>query len=148
MNYLGIVLPRPRRSLGMGRPNLCGFSRSKETILLVGGAIGAMSAPSYAQDYEGYNYPPPPQDPYATPWVGSNTELFALFERDRRLIPPGDLHELRFEDLEKSPPDCLANLYQGLSLPDFERFWQQASVYLDSIAGYKKHLHLDGRGSG
>jgi len=41
-------------------------------ILLAGGAIGVMSAPSYAQMY-GYNYPPPPQNPYATPWVGSNT---------------------------------------------------------------------------
>ena len=41
-------------------------------ILLAGGAIGAMSAPSCAQMY-GYNYPPPPQNPYATPWVGSNT---------------------------------------------------------------------------
>ena len=39
-------------------------------ILLAGGAVTAMSAPSYAQ---GYNYPPPPQDIYATPWVGPNT---------------------------------------------------------------------------
>jgi hypothetical protein len=39
-------------------------------ILLAGGAVTAMSAPSYAQ---GYNYPPPPPDPYATPWVGPNT---------------------------------------------------------------------------
>jgi hypothetical protein len=69
------------------------------------------------------------------------TDLFALFERDRRLIPPGDLHELRFEDLEQSPRECLANLYQELSLPDFERFWQQASVYLDSIADYKKNTY-------
>jgi hypothetical protein len=67
------------------------------------------------------------------------TELFALFERDRRLIPPGDLHELHFEDLEKSPRECLEKLYQELNLPDFERFWQQASVYLDSIADYKKN---------
>jgi hypothetical protein len=35
----------------------------------------------------------------------------------------------------------LAKLYQGLSLPDFERFWQQGSVYLDSIAGYKKNTY-------
>jgi hypothetical protein len=69
------------------------------------------------------------------------TELFALFERDRRLIPPGDLHELRFEDLEKSPRECLAKLYQGLSLPDFERFWWQASAYLESIADYKKNTY-------
>jgi hypothetical protein len=39
-------------------------------ILLAGGAVIAMSAPSHAQ---GYYYPPPPQNPYATPWVGPNT---------------------------------------------------------------------------
>ena len=39
-------------------------------ILLVGGAVGAISTPSYAQ---GYSYPAPPQNPYATPWVGPNT---------------------------------------------------------------------------
>jgi len=39
-------------------------------ILLAGGAIAAMSAPSYAQVYE---YPPPPPDPYASPWVGPDT---------------------------------------------------------------------------
>ena len=69
------------------------------------------------------------------------TDLFALFQRDRRLIPPGDLHELRFDDLEKSPRDCLAKLYQELSLPDFERFWPRVSVYLESIAGYKKNTY-------
>jgi hypothetical protein len=65
-------------------------------------------------------------------------ELFALFERDRRLIPPGDLHELRFEDLVKSPRECLSRLYQELSLPNFEPFWSEASAYLDSIADYQK----------
>ena len=69
------------------------------------------------------------------------TDLFALFERDRRLIPPGDLHELRFEDLEKSPRECLARLYQELDLPGFDRFWRKASVYLESISGYKKNTY-------
>lgn len=69
------------------------------------------------------------------------TDLFSLFERDRRLIPPGDLHELHFEDLEKSPRECLEKLYQELNLPDFERFWQYASVYLDSIADYQKNSY-------
>ena len=39
-------------------------------ILLAGGAVAVMSAPSYAQVYE---YPPPPQDPYESPWVGPDT---------------------------------------------------------------------------
>ena len=42
-------------------------------IVLAAGAIGARPAPSYAQGYAGYTYPPPPQNIYATPWVGSNT---------------------------------------------------------------------------
>jgi hypothetical protein len=42
-------------------------------ILLAGSAVGIMSGPSQAQGYGGYNYPPPPQNPYATPWVGANT---------------------------------------------------------------------------
>jgi hypothetical protein len=42
-------------------------------ILLAGSAVGTMSTPSYAQGYGGYNYPPPPQNIYASPWVGSNT---------------------------------------------------------------------------
>ena len=39
-------------------------------ILLAGGAVAAMSAPSYAQ---GYVYAPAPADPYSQPWVGPNT---------------------------------------------------------------------------
>jgi hypothetical protein len=65
-------------------------------------------------------------------------DLFALFERDRGLIPAGDFYELRFEDLVASPQDCLTAIYQELSLPDFERFWPEVSAYLRSIADYKK----------
>jgi hypothetical protein len=39
-------------------------------ILLAGGAVAFMSAPSYAQVYE---YPPPPTDIYESPWVGPDT---------------------------------------------------------------------------
>jgi hypothetical protein len=42
-------------------------------ILLAGGAIGAMSAPSFAQGYGGYVYSPAPPNPFSTPWVGPNT---------------------------------------------------------------------------
>ena len=35
----------------------------------------------------------------------------------------------------------MAKLYRELSLPDFERFWQQASVYLNSLADNKKNTY-------
>ena len=39
-------------------------------ILMAGGAVAVMPAPSYAQNYV---YPSPPQDIYASPWVGPDT---------------------------------------------------------------------------
>jgi len=68
-----------------------------------------------------------------------NTELLSLYHRDRALIPPGSLHELRFEDLETSPRKCLEKLYAELGLPGFEAFWERAEAYLKSIAGYRKN---------
>ncbi|MGC8490581.1 MAG: hypothetical protein ACP5SH_02475, partial [Syntrophobacteraceae bacterium] len=41
-------------------------------VVLAGGMITAASSPSFAQDY-GYDYPPPPADIYAQPWVGPDT---------------------------------------------------------------------------
>jgi hypothetical protein len=68
-------------------------------------------------------------------------QLFALYERDRGLIPPGDLCELRFEDLEKTPRQCLEKIYQELSLPGFDRFWAKAAVYLEGLADYQKNTY-------
>jgi len=65
-------------------------------------------------------------------------ELFRLFERDRHLIPPGCLHELRLEDLEKSPRDSLYEIYENLELPGFESFWARVEPYLKSIEDYQK----------
>ena len=50
-------------------------------ILLAGSAVGTMSTPADAQGYGGYNYPPPPQNTYASPWVGSNTP-WVFFQGD------------------------------------------------------------------
>ena len=69
------------------------------------------------------------------------TELYALFERDRRLIPPGSFTELRFEDLETSPRKCLERLYMELDLPDFESSWEFAAAYLGKLGRYKKNRH-------
>jgi omega-hydroxy-beta-dihydromenaquinone-9 sulfotransferase len=69
------------------------------------------------------------------------TELYALFERDRGLIPPGSLHELRFEDLERSPGECLEKLYAELGLPGFARFWERAAAYLGNLGGYQKNTY-------
>jgi hypothetical protein len=67
------------------------------------------------------------------------TELSVLFERDRGLIPGRALSEVRFEDLVAQPRECLARIYEDLQLPDFDRFWGNASRYLGTIWGYRRN---------
>lgn len=69
------------------------------------------------------------------------TELYALFDQHRDLIPPGNLSELRFEDLESSPRECLEKLYAELNLPGFERFWDRAAAYLNDLGSYQKNTY-------
>src|SRR5690606_8688957 len=45
--------------------------------------------------------------------------MYEAFERDRELIPPGRLVELRYEDLVSNPREQLRNVYDGLALGDF-----------------------------
>lgn len=73
-----------------------------------------------------------------------HVEMYSLFERDRRLIPRGALHEIRFEDLEAMPIKTLKSIYNCLNLCDFDMFADKAANYLESIREYKKNeYHLD-----
>ena len=47
--------------------------------------------------------------------------MYEAFERDRELIPPGRLVELRYEDLVSNPREQLRSVYDGLALGDFSR---------------------------
>jgi len=68
-------------------------------------------------------------------------ELFSLFERDRGLIPPGSLYEMKFEDLEAEPIRTLRGMYEGLGLTGFEPFEERLKVYLKSTADYEKNSY-------
>jgi omega-hydroxy-beta-dihydromenaquinone-9 sulfotransferase len=69
------------------------------------------------------------------------TELFDLFERDRVLIPPGDLYEMTYEDLEARPVETLRAMYESLGLPGFEPFSERVAAYLATIRDYQKNAY-------
>lgn len=64
---------------------------------------------------------------------------FDVYERDRHLIPQGNLHEVRFEDLENDPVEEVAGLYSALSLPGFETLRPLLENDLRRIKRYKKN---------
>ena len=48
-------------------------------------------------------------------------EMYAAFERDRTTLPPGSLHEIRYEDLVADPVARLREAYERLELGGFDR---------------------------
>jgi hypothetical protein len=69
------------------------------------------------------------------------TEMYDAYFADRALVPPGQLVEIAYEDLERDTIGRLRSIYEGLSLGDFEPIRPQMESYLASIADYKKNRH-------
>jgi len=64
---------------------------------------------------------------------------FEAYERDRQLIPEGNLHEIRYEDLAANPLEELEKVYGGLGLNGFETVKQIVAPQVPQIKRYKKN---------
>lgn len=80
-------------------------------------------------------------------WAGrvfrQYNEMYDAFFEERGLIPPGDLHEVGFEELEKDPVGEVRKAYAALGLPDFGEVEPELRRYVASIAGYRKNAHRE-----
>jgi hypothetical protein len=65
--------------------------------------------------------------------------MYEVFFEERKLIPLGNLVEVRFEQLEEDPLGQLRHIYAVLGLPDFGLVEPALRRYVDSITGYKKN---------
>ena len=63
------------------------------------------------------------------------------FEKSRSLIPAGQLHTLRYEDLEKDPVGQLRALYSSLGLSGFDSVVPALNQYLAGVANHKKNSY-------
>lgn len=63
--------------------------------------------------------------------------MYQAFERDRDLIPPGRLVEVRFEDLIADPKGQMRHVYQQLELGPFSRAEQGIDEYLRAAKDYR-----------
>ena len=57
------------------------------------------------------------------------------------LIPDGQFHFMRHEDLESNTYDEIVRLYGALDLPDLNEFKPILQEYVDSLRGYKKNVY-------
>jgi hypothetical protein len=67
--------------------------------------------------------------------------LYDAFFEGRDLIPDGQFHEMRFEDLERDPVAEIRRLYESLGIPGFEAFRPSLEDYVRSNSGYRKNAY-------
>ena len=61
------------------------------------------------------------------------------YERTRSLVPAGNLHEIRFEDLEADPLGEMHRIYQGLGLSGWESIEPAIQQKLPELNRYRKN---------
>lgn len=68
-------------------------------------------------------------------------DMYDAYFEDRDAVPPGQLVEIAYEDLDRDPVGQVRAVYEGLALGDFEPFRPTLERYLGSIADYQKNRH-------
>jgi hypothetical protein len=63
--------------------------------------------------------------------------MYDAFFEERPLIPEGQFHEIRYEDLVKDPVGQIRATYERLGLAGFAAFRPQLQAYVDSLSGYR-----------
>ncbi|WP_430810754.1 MULTISPECIES: sulfotransferase family protein [unclassified Carboxylicivirga] len=63
------------------------------------------------------------------------------YEKDKQLIPHGNLFELRFEDFEKDPYNLTKSIYSELGIDGFDAASHSIKAYIDNKKGHKKNAY-------
>lgn len=69
------------------------------------------------------------------------TRLYHTYEEEKKLIPEGNLIEIKFEDFETQAMEMTEKIYKTLSIPGFEKAKEDIAAYLDKKKGYKKNAY-------
>lgn len=71
--------------------------------------------------------------------IGRYRTLYGAFFTDLPLIPPGNFHEVGFEQVERNPLEAVDEIYGALSLPGLEQARPKIETYVGTLKGYEKN---------
>jgi hypothetical protein len=69
------------------------------------------------------------------------SRIYAVFERDRHLIPPGQFCEVRYEDLVQNPVEEMRKIYDQLGLGEFDKVLPALEEHLAEQADYQTNRY-------
>jgi hypothetical protein len=67
--------------------------------------------------------------------------MYRGYEKQRNEIPPGDLYELKYEDLVKDPVGECEKIYSHLKLGNFETVREKIVKHMEGQKDFKKNKH-------
>jgi omega-hydroxy-beta-dihydromenaquinone-9 sulfotransferase len=85
----------------------------------------------------------PPTDDLDDWIIRQYRAMHEAFFDERGLIPPGQYHEMCFEELEADPLGQMERAYAALNLPAFSEARPGLEKYVKSIEGYKKNAFAE-----
>ena len=68
-------------------------------------------------------------------------DMYDVYFTQKASIPPGNLVEVSFEDMEVNPLKQMRVIYEKLSLPGYDQALPGFQRYMDQVSGYKKNTH-------
>jgi hypothetical protein len=66
-------------------------------------------------------------------------DCFRCYEKDKALIPPGNLYEMKYETLDANPLEELGKMYSSLNLGGFDELRKSLEPQLAGLKEYKKN---------
>lgn len=69
------------------------------------------------------------------------TRLYRTYEEEKKLIPEGNLIEIKFEDFEADPLAMTEKIYETLNINGLEDALPDITAYLEKKKGYKKNAY-------
>jgi hypothetical protein len=70
------------------------------------------------------------------------TQMFKRYKTDRRLIPKGNLIELKYNDFIKNPFNNLIKIYENLNLENFDSSEKKIRIYLKKQKNIKTDYYM------
>jgi hypothetical protein len=68
-------------------------------------------------------------------------QMMRSYFSEKKLIPSGNLIEVKFENLEKNPMQVLETIFTRFKLNNFEKIREKMRSYIESIKDYKKNVY-------
>jgi hypothetical protein len=80
---------------------------------------------------------------FTEPTLEIYENVMRRYLHDRELVPAGHLVEVRYENLDLSPVETIASIYQGLDLPHRDEAMERLRSYLGEAQPYQKNKHSE-----